>query len=307
MKRLICTFYLIAGVLAISANVFGQPAAPLNLTAVAVSINQIDLSWQHDATTEDRFEIERKIGAASAYSVIGTVVAANTTIYSDFGLAVGTIYFYRVRAYNDDGYSAYSNEANATTLPNPPAAPSSLTATAVSNSQINLTWQDNATDETGFTIERLDDDDYIEIATLPANATSYSDVGLAASTNYYYRVLAINDYGDSSAYSNEINATTFNPAPTLVSLSPTNGNRLQTLAVVFTGKNFIDGVTSVNADVTGITVNSTIVNSATSLTANITIAAGAATGAQNFSVTNSDPGGGTSTNQTFTVKIPFQL
>jgi hypothetical protein len=94
-----------------------------------------------------------------------------------------------------------------------------------------------------------------------------------------------------------------NPAPTLASISPTSGNRLQTVNVVFTGTNFISGVTSVNVG-SGITVNSTTVNSSTSLTANITITAGAATGARSFSITNSGPGGGTSGNQTFTVNNP---
>jgi hypothetical protein len=89
--------------------------------------------------------------------------------------------------------------------------------------------------------------------------------------------------------------------PILDSISPESGNRLETLEVVFTGTNFISGVTSVNVG-SYITVNSTTVTSSTSLRANLTITAVAATGARDFSVTNSGPGGGTSGNQTFTVK-----
>jgi len=92
--------------------------------------------------------------------------------------------------------------------PTPPAAPSGLSATAVSSSQINLAWTDNATDETGYHVERsTDGTNFSEIAALGANATSYSNTGLAASTTYWYRVRASNTAG-FSGYSNTANATT---------------------------------------------------------------------------------------------------
>ena len=101
----------------------------------------------------------------------------------------------------------------------PPAAPSDLVATAASSSQIDLTWTDNATDETGFEIERLDGSNWVQIATLGANTQSYSDTGLAAGTAYQYRVRATNASGDS-AYSNTASATTL-PASSVPS-APSN-------------------------------------------------------------------------------------
>ena len=98
--------------------------------------------------------------------------------------------------------------------------------------------------------------------------------------------------------------TVNNPAPTLTSILPTSGNRTQTLDVVFTGTNYISGVSTVSfgAD---ITVNTTTVNSSTQITANITIGASASTGARNVSVTNASPGGGTATlTNGFTVNNP---
>lgn len=106
--------------------------------------------------------------------------------------------------------------------PTAPAAPSNLTATTASSSQINLTWSDTASNETGFRIERKPGagGTYAEIATVAANVTSYSDTGLAASTLYYYRVRAYNATGNS-AYSTEANATTSAPIP------PANGTGLK--------------------------------------------------------------------------------
>ncbi len=90
----------------------------------------------------------------------------------------------------------------------PPAAPTALSATAVSSSQIDLSWTDNANNETGFKVERSPDGAaWAEIAQVGANVTVYPDTGLAASTTYFYRVRAFNGGGDS-AYSNTASATT---------------------------------------------------------------------------------------------------
>lgn len=92
---------------------------------------------------------------------------------------------------------------------NPPAAPSNLTATAVSASQINLAWVDNSSDEANFVVERkTGTQSFAPIVTLPANTTTYQNTGLIKNTSYTYRVKATNANG-SSAYSNEATAKTF--------------------------------------------------------------------------------------------------
>jgi len=62
----------------------------------------------------------------------------------------------------------------------------------VSASQIDLTWVDNATDETGYEVEQASGaaGPWTRIKTLPANATSTADTGLAGATTYFYRVRA---------------------------------------------------------------------------------------------------------------------
>ena len=111
------------------------------------------------------------------------------------------------------GYAAAYVVYNGSTPPAPPTAPTGLAATAVSHSQVNLAWTDNADNETGYTIERCTGascSDFAQIATAGANATSYSNTGLTASTSYSYRVRAYNAGGDSG-YSDAATAVTQAP------------------------------------------------------------------------------------------------
>src|SRR5207245_2144072 len=94
-----------------------------------------------------------------------------------------------------------------------PAAPSNLTATAASTSEIDLAWTNNASNATSVKIERSPDGTtFTQITTVSGSATSYNDTGLSANTKYYYRVRASNTAGDS-AYSNVMSATTKQALP----------------------------------------------------------------------------------------------
>ena len=191
----------------------GAPAPPSNLTATAASTSQIDLKWKDNSGNETKFLINRKTGAGGTWSQIATV-GANTTTYTNAGLAANTVYFYRVQAYNSLGSSAWSNEASAKTpsppVPSPPAPPSNLTAIAAAPGlSINLNWKDNSGNETKFLIQRKTGagGTWSQIATVGANTTTYANAGLAANTVYFYRVQACNVVG-CSAWSNEASATT---------------------------------------------------------------------------------------------------
>jgi hypothetical protein len=189
------------------------PNAPSALTATAVSPTQIDLSWADNSADEGGFKIERSPNGTSDWGQIGTT-GASVSSFSDTGLAADTTYHYRVRAHNAVGNSAYSNVASAKThtLPPPDAAPTGLTATAVSASQINLAWTQTSSNEVGFRIERSPDGFiFAEIATVGANVTAYNDTGLAADATYHYRVRAYNA-GGTSPYSNVASAKT-HPVP----------------------------------------------------------------------------------------------
>src|SRR5207249_1466428 len=131
--------------------------------------------------------------------------------WSDTTVVDGTQYYYKVRATNSAVDSPNSNEANGIALL---ADPTALTATAVSSSQISLSWTDNSTTETGFKIERspVDNLHFTQVATVGANLTALTDSGLTESTKYYYRVRAYNALVNS-AYSSQKNATTLANVP----------------------------------------------------------------------------------------------
>src|SRR5881394_2916848 len=93
--------------------------------------------------------------------------------------------------------------------PSPPPAPSVLAAVASSSSQINLSWRDNSTTESGFIVQRAlsSGGPWSQIGTTGANAISFANGGLSPATTYYYRVCAYNSRGRSS-YSTVASATT---------------------------------------------------------------------------------------------------
>jgi len=195
-----------------SATTLGlPPAAPSNLSATAANASQINLTWTDNAANESGFAIERSPNGTDSWLEI-TILADNSTSYVDTELASGTTFFYRVAAYNMNGSSAFSNVGSATTAEAVPEAPSNLDAVASSASQIDLSWQDNSGNETGFKLERSLDGmaPWAAIATLPGNSTNFQDSGVSPGTTYYYRVLSYNTTG-SSGYSNTAAATTDNP------------------------------------------------------------------------------------------------
>ncbi len=187
------------------------PKPPVSLNAVATSSTNILLTWQDKSDNETGFNIERSPDGLGGWTLLGTTptAAANSTSYNNGSLTCGTPYYYRVQSVNAAGGSDYSNIAGAVTQPCPPTAPSNLVVTAVSADRVDLSWTDNSANEVLFKIERSPNgtNTWVEIATVGANVTTYSNLNLACATQYYYRVRAYNANGHS-AYSNVDSDTT---------------------------------------------------------------------------------------------------
>ena len=112
----------------------------------------------------------------------------------------------------------------ATTASSAPPAPTSLAATAASSSQINLSWVNNSTSESGFIIQRANSSSgtYAQIGIALPGQTTYQDTNLSPGTTYYYRVLATANAGNS-APSNSAFATTLSATLTFSSWASQEG------------------------------------------------------------------------------------
>lgn len=177
--------------------------APSALTAAASSATSIILNWADNSSNENNFELERSLDGNTWTPLVS--LSTNITQYVDSGLNQLTTYYYRVRASIGGNKSGFSNDANATTQDVAPIAASNMVATATSSSEISLTWDDNANNETGYRLERsTNQSNWSLVVNLLANSESHNDTGLASGTTYYYRVFAYNTIGDalSAAFSN---------------------------------------------------------------------------------------------------------
>jgi hypothetical protein len=155
-------------------------------------------------------------------------VPANRTDYTDSGLQGSSTYSYRVRAVNSGGASTLSQVATATTPADLPQTPTFATATAVTDTQIQLTWVDTSDNETGFRIERkTGSGGFTPLTTVGANTGLYVNNGLTESTAYTYRVIALIAAGESGP-SNETSATTLPRPPTSLAAAALAGRVLLT-------------------------------------------------------------------------------
>ena len=173
------------------------PAAPTNLTATAAaSPASVSLSWTDNATNATSYTVERSDGTTGDWTVIASGLSATATAYVDSNVTAGASYSYEVEAYDATAASPFSNVASATVPYAPPVAPANLTATAsASPASVSLSWTDNATNATSYTVERSDGTtgDWTVIASnLSATATSYMDNNVTAGASYSYKVEAFN-------------------------------------------------------------------------------------------------------------------
>jgi len=288
------------------------PNAPSDLVTAPLSASSIGVTWHDNSSNESGFKIDRRQSGVTGPDAWVRIATPGTeaSAHSDTGLPAATKFYYKVKAYNESGNSAYSNVGAATTLSNAapqiaasptniavscvagtdadaetfqvwnsgsgsllykvtetssrlavapstdsstgtsdkkthtvtfttatlgvgthnrtitiedngsgapngpiaigvqitvtaaaPAPPSGLAATAISSSQINLSWTDNSANETGFKIDRRQSGVAtwtVDHANIGAGLENHSDTGLPAETKFYYRVRAYNAAGESA-------------------------------------------------------------------------------------------------------------
>ncbi len=132
------------------------PSKPSGATAIATATTKVRLNWTDNADNETDFHIERSATSATAGFSEITTVGANVKTYEDTGRSSNTQYWYRVRAHNGSGYSAYSNVATAVTWA-AIAAPTNLACGAAKVAGaygVECTWDDNSSEEDAHCLER---------------------------------------------------------------------------------------------------------------------------------------------------------
>ena len=173
------------------------PAAPTGLTATRVDQQTVDLAWTDNSSAEDGYELQRSTAEGGPYNVVANL-AAGAVSYRESGLSSGA-YWYRVRAKKDGGFGDFSNLAFAP-HPDAPPAPSGTNATPGGSNWVSITWVDNATNETGFRIQRsldLGANWATALTIYGQNVTATSDGGRASDVTVCYRVIAFNAQSDS--------------------------------------------------------------------------------------------------------------
>jgi chitodextrinase len=196
------------------------PSAPSNLSASVVGSLAVDLSWtgSSDNIGVTGYTVYRN---GSTLATVG----GGTTTYHDASVVSGTTYTYTVDAIDAAGnHSPLSNAVTITPVSDvqPPTTPSGVTATAVSPTRVDLTWN-ASTDNvgvTGYTIYR----NGTQLDVTGGSTTSYSDTNASPATQYSYRVDAFDAAANHSSQSSPPAVVTTPSAPANTSPPTISGN-----------------------------------------------------------------------------------
>ncbi|MCA9874914.1 MAG: multicopper oxidase domain-containing protein [Anaerolineales bacterium] len=228
------------------------PNAPDGLSwAVSGNGNntRLTLTWNDNSINETGFLVQ-KMNGTGTWVDLGTVPSPldqpNThgvrSFTDDTFRWNSSVYSYRVVAQNMIGYGNEFMSLTAQSASAPVGviqAPANLSATLQAGPQVRLTWMDNATNETGFTVERSADGvTFAHIGTAPARnntgSVTFVDSSVVLGTTYSYRIAAVNGV-NSSAYSNVVSISVTAPAsPTSVAATAVRQGNNERATVTWT-------------------------------------------------------------------------
>ncbi|MGD0388817.1 MAG: LamG-like jellyroll fold domain-containing protein [Tepidisphaeraceae bacterium] len=180
------------------------PVALSSLSATDISSTQVNLSWGSASAGATEYRVEASTTSAFSANLVTQIAPANSTGWSFTGLSPGISYYFQVLAASPAGDAGASSSASATTSGTAaiPAVPFDVSATAVSSSQINVSWGDSSLIENGYTITVATNPAFTQIVqtlTASAGATTIPVYDLNGLTDYYVEVAAFNAAGASAA------------------------------------------------------------------------------------------------------------
>ncbi|MBC7388296.1 MAG: fibronectin type III domain-containing protein, partial [Opitutaceae bacterium] len=199
--------------LTISSTAITAPTiVPTLQTVSGISNSIIRLGFiDNSCPNESGFEIWKSQDPTKYFTKIG-FAPRNATGYDDSTGVINTTYYYKLKAYNQAGASAFSNIVSGVTL-NIPNAPSNLKVVVLGPKHVNLTWQNNSVSSGyGFSIYKSTSKNgvYFRVDSIAnPGLTFYQDSSAALTQKYYYKVRAYND--NKSAFSNIDSSSIYQP------------------------------------------------------------------------------------------------
>ena len=175
------------------------PSAVKGLSLGGRSGSALRLNWTKNDTA-DGYIIEMYKGGK--WTRIARIAGNSTTTYRVTGLAAGTAYKFRMRAYKSDGTKAYYSEYTSTLAARTnPSVVTGLKIGGKASNALRLNWTKN-TSADGYIIEQYKSGKWVRVARIAGNSTTtYRVTGLAASTQYKFRVKAYKMSGSTALYS----------------------------------------------------------------------------------------------------------
>ena len=199
-----------------SASLSTTPLAPAAVTNLAVSAAGavFTLTWS-DTATETGYRLQytdNSRNVSNNEEINWTTVnrAQNTTSYQ-MTLSANVKYYFRIIPSNTGGDATCSNLVNCIGF----GAPTGVTASGIADTQMAVSWTDNAVGETGFTVQKsTDGSTWTSAGTAGANATTMMVTGLNVNTVYQFRVRA-DGTGSVGTWSSAVAGRTLATIPNL--------------------------------------------------------------------------------------------
>lgn len=164
------------------------PQAPNRLRKARISSEQVRLRWRDRSDNEQGFEILRRPIVEDEFESRGTVPAGTTEFIDD--APKGTVYIYRVVAFNADGDSRRTNDCYVNR--NPALVPVYFNVRLIALTVARVSWSDRTNGESGYQIQRAEPGKRFKtIITVPPNTEVYDDYTLSPANSYIYRVRTI--------------------------------------------------------------------------------------------------------------------
>ena len=179
----------------------GGPSAPTGVTATALSLSSISVSW-NSVSGATSYDVYYEIGSSTTKNFAANVTG---TAYTHTGLQPNTTYYYYIKAKNsagESGYSSFTSSCGATTSSSSgggsaPSAPTGVTATAQSSSTVSVSWN-AVSGATSYKVYYATSSSGSYQLDGTSNTTSYTSSGWSSLSYAYFKVTAVNSAGESA-------------------------------------------------------------------------------------------------------------